>query len=115
MRARHVACFVAAALSCTAWAAPPSVVNARPDHGDVRVDPELREIRIEFDQAMSTAGQSICGRGPAFPTLTDKPRWEKGADGTTRVLVVPVKLEPEHEYILSVNCASANNCRNAAG
>ncbi len=115
MRARHVACFVAATLACVASAAPPSVVSAWPDHGDVRVDPELREIRIEFDQAMSTAGQSICGRGPAFPTLTDKPRWEIGADGTMRVLVLPVKLEPEHEYMMSVNCPAANNCRSTAG
>lgn len=115
MSARPIAWCVAAALTCATWAAPPSVVVARPDHGDVGVDPGLREIRIEFDQAMSIAGQSLCGGGSSFPTLTDKPRWERGADGTMRVLVLPVKLEPEHEYTLSVNCPAANNCRSAAG
>ena len=115
MMALQVACCIVAAFACAAWAKPPNVVDAHPDHGDVGVDPDLREIRIEFDQAMSIAGQSLCGGGSTFPTLTDKPRWETGADGKVRVLVLPVKLEPEHEYTMSVNCPAANNCRSAAG
>lgn len=94
-----------------AMGAPPRVIKATPDHGDVDVDPALSEIRIEFDQDMNTTGgYSICGGGPQFPSLQGKPRW---AD--QRTLVLRVKLEPNHDYALSINCPAARNCRSAAG
>lgn len=115
MKTRLGAAWVVVVAACAAWAEPPRVVWAQPDHGDVGVDPEVHEIRIEFDQAMNAGGQSVCGGGPTFPSLTDKPHWEKAADGTVRVLVLPVKLEVGHVYQLSVNCPAAQNCRSAAG
>jgi len=81
-----------------------------PDHGDTEVDPHLREIRIRFDQDMTQPDRSICGGGPTFPKTTGQGRWL-----TKRVFIVPVKLEPNHEYELSVNCASARNFRSASG
>lgn len=101
---------IASICSVPAYAAPPRVIKAVPDHGDTHVDPEQKEIRIEFDQDMNPGGWSICGGGPNFPEFTDKPRWVN-----KRVLVVPVKLQPDHEYSFSVNCPSAQNFRNAAG
>lgn len=115
IRPSALAIAIVSCAACAAWADPPRVVQASPDHGDVGVDPGVREIRIEFDQPMSSGGQSICGGGDTFPRLTDKPRWEKAADGTVRVLVLPVTLDADHVYRLGVNCPGAQNCRSASG
>ncbi len=92
------------------WAVPPRVVFASPDHADVPVDPATRAIRITFDQEMSPGGRSICGGGPTFPEIVGKPYW---ADAWT--MVVPVKLEAERTYSLSINCPAAQNFRSKAG
>jgi hypothetical protein len=92
------------------FAEPPTVVQATPDNGDSDVDPGLTEIRIVFDQPMNTTGYSVVGGGPAFPKLAGKAKW---ADAKT--LVVPVQLEADHEYWLSINSDSFRNCRSAAG
>ncbi|MBS0196012.1 MAG: S41 family peptidase [Planctomycetes bacterium] len=92
-----------------AFAEPPRVVSAVPDIGDVDVDPDLAELRIEFDQDMG-AGRSLCGGGPLFPAMKGSPRWE-----TPRIIVIPVNLEPGHEYRFMVNCPSAQNFRSKEG
>lgn len=91
-------------------AAPPRVIEAVPKNGDMNVDPGLAEMRFVFDQDMSSGGYSICGGGPQFPTIVGRSRW---AD--RRTLVARVRLAPDHEYRLSVNCPNATNCRSAAG
>lgn len=92
------------------WAVPPRVVFASPDNADMPVDPETKAIRITFDQEMSPGGRSICGGGPGFPEIVGKPYW---ADAWT--MVVPVKLQAERAYALSINCPSAQNFRSKAG
>jgi hypothetical protein len=57
------------------FAGAPTVIKATPDDGDDGVDPNLREIRIEFDQDMRTRGFSVCGGGPKFPNIIGNPRW----------------------------------------
>lgn len=89
---------------------PPRVVKAVPDNGDSDVDPALKEIVIEFDQDMDPGGRSICGGGPSFPKFDGKPRWN-----SPRVLVIPVKLEPNRQYDLSINCPSAQNFTSTSG
>ena len=91
-------------------AEPPKVVRASPDNGDSDVDPALTEIRVVFDQAMNQEIYSVVGGGPTFPNLTGRAKW---ADAKT--LVMPVQLEPDHEYALSINGGSFWNCRSAAG
>ena len=91
-------------------AEPPRVVKATPDNGDSDVDPALTEIRVVFDQAMNQKIYSVVGGGPTFPKLTSPAKW---ADAKT--LVVPVQLEPDHEYALSINGGSFRNCRSVAG
>lgn len=85
-----------------AIAAPPRVVKAVPDNGDKNVDPALREIRVEFDQDMRRGSFSWCGGGESFPKTVGKPTW----DGP-RTAVLRVRLKPDHDYRLSVNCRSA--------
>jgi len=91
-------------------AAPPKVVRAMPDHADIGVDPELKELRIEFDHDMDHDGRSICGGGPAFPKIDGTITW---ADA--RTIVIPVKLEPGKTYSLSVNCPAAQNFTSVKG
>ncbi len=89
------------------YAAQPKVIKTIPENGTQDVDPALKLIRIEFDQDMATSGYSICGGGPKFPELLGKPRWLN-----KRTLVAGVKLEPNHEYEMSINCPSYQNCKN---
>ncbi len=91
-------------------AVPPKVIETTPKNGDQNVDPNLKEMRFVFDQDMARGGYSICGGGPQYPRTLARPRWVD-----KRTLAVRVKLEPDHEYQLSVNCPSATNCRSAAG
>lgn len=105
-------------LCCSLFAAaraqPPRLLKVTPELGGA-VDPATRELRFEFDQDMAVSGYSICGGGPALPTIRPKsgprgPRW----DGP-RVFVLPVRLEPGHDYEFSLNCRSAQNFRSATG
>jgi len=76
----------------------PSVVMTTPSAGDTDVDPTLTEIRVEFDLPMVTNSWSWVGGGPTFPETTGEPSFEGD-----RVVVLPVRLEPEHDYWLSIN------------
>lgn len=91
-------------------AVPPRVIETVPANGDRNVDPKVTEMRFVFDQDMATRGYSICGGGANFPKVVGRPRW---AD--RRTLVARVTFVPGHEYRLSVNCASAKNCRSSRG
>jgi hypothetical protein len=91
-------------------AAPPQVAKAAPDDGDAAVDPATTEIVVTFDQAMSPGGMSVVGGGEAFPEITDRPSWRNA-----RTFVIPVKLQPDHDYRLSINSDRFTNFKNAAG
>lgn len=108
--ARLAGIIAALSIAAIACAAPPQVIKATPENGDTDVDPNLREIRIEFDQDMSMSGFSFCGGGPTFPKTRGGAYW----DGP-RTCILPVKLEPNHQYNFSVNCPSAQNFRNKKG
>lgn len=95
--------------TCT-LAAAPKVKKATPDNGETGVDPSLREITIVFDQAMSKDGMSVVGGGETYPELRGKPRW-KGS----RTFVIPVSLQPNHSYWLSINSEKFQNFRNTSG
>lgn len=92
----------------------PRVASTTPENGAVDVDPQLREIVIRFDRDMNTRGQSVCGGGPAFPKLG-----KSGRAATTwrgkRTFILSVRLEPNHDYELSVNCPSAQNFKSVQG
>jgi hypothetical protein len=90
--------------------ASPKVVITSPDNGEVDVSPEIKEIRIEFDQAMDVRSQSVVGGGEQFPEIAGQIRWER-----ERICIIPVKLMGEHAYRLSVNSDTFKGFRNKAG
>src|SRR4051812_21636714 len=96
--------------SSVAHAAAPKVVKATPDNNAKDVDPATKEIRVTFDQPMDHGGFSWVGGGENFPKITGKGKW---IDAKTCVL--PVKLEPEHDYALSINNQTFQNFCNKAG
>ncbi|MEC8253668.1 MAG: S41 family peptidase [Planctomycetota bacterium] len=89
--------------------APPKVVSMTPRNGGT-VAPGVTELVVTFDQDMSRRGYSVCGGGPAFPKIEGRPKWPRD-----RKLVIPVRLQPDHEYELSLNCASARKIQSKAG
>src|SRR5262249_54349241 len=92
-------------------AGPPRVAAASPDDGAMNVDPVTRELRVTFDQDMDRSGYSFVGGGPTFPGAPDvPPRWLDA-----RTIVMPLKLEPNREYQLSINNATFQNFRNTEG
>lgn len=110
-RAAAILCMVAL---CAAPAAradePPQVVEMTPRAGATDVDPRLKELRVTFDRDMSTSGWSFCGGGPTFPEIVGRPRWVDN-----RTIVVRVRLKPDHDYVMSLNCSVGRKFRSAAG
>lgn len=79
---------------------PPVVVKTVPQAGDVRVDPNVAEIRVTFSKRMENGSWSW-GQisDDTMPKTTGKPHYL--ADGKTCVL--PVALEPGRTYVLQLN------------
>lgn len=93
-----------------AMAVPPKVVQAVPDTSTTNVDPNLRELRVVFDQPMSQGGRSIVGGGQNFPKFVGAPRWEND-----RTFVSSWKLKSDHDYWLSINSDKFQNFRSQSG
>lgn len=89
--------------------AAPKVVSRSPDHL-AEVDAKTTTLTVVFDRAMSQAGFSVCGGGPAFPKVTKPPKWRDD-----RTLDITVELVPDHTYQMSLNCPAARNFRSAEG
>jgi hypothetical protein len=88
----------------------PRVIRAVPDNGQRNVDPSVNEIRVTFDQDMATNGYSWVGGGPKYPKTRGKPRWVD-----SRTCVLPVGLEPNHDYWLSINSQRFKNFQSKQG
>ena len=99
----------AMALIHVAIAAPPKVVITSPDNGETDVSPDLKEIRVEFDQPMNPAG-SIVGGGENFPEIAGDMKWPND-----KTIVIPVTLKPDHPYQLSINSDTFKGFRSKAG
>lgn len=79
---------------------PAVVVKSVPQAGDVRVDPNITEIRVTYSKRMQEGSWSW-GQisNDTMPPTTGEPRFLP--DGKTCVL--PVKLESDHTYVLQLN------------
>jgi hypothetical protein len=92
-------------------ASPPRVVGTIPPFWAEKVDPNLREVVIQFDQPM-TQGRSLTGGGATFPKIAvgGQLNWRD-----PQTFVVPVALEPGHAYWMGINSPSHRNFRSEAG
>jgi RNA polymerase sigma-70 factor (ECF subfamily) len=79
---------------------PAVVVKTVPQAGDIKVDPNITEIRVIYSKRMLDKSWSW-GQisDDTMPPTTGEPRYL--ADGKTCVL--PVKLEPGRTYVLQLN------------
>jgi hypothetical protein len=87
------------------------VVLTIPEAGNLKVDPGLAELRVEFDRDMNQSGFAwVQQSAETFPKTTGKPRWL-----TPRVCVLPVALEPGREYWVGINGGRFQGFRDLAG
>ena len=87
----------------------PRVVQTFPENGATAVDPATNELRVVFDQPMGR-GFSFVPSGPIFPGLAGQPYW---TSNTT--VVLPIRLEPDRTYWLSINSDQRQNFQGING
>ena len=89
----------------------PRVVSTIPENGDMNVDPSLKEISVTFDRAMMDKSWSWSYEDAnKFPEIAGEPYY---AEKTRCVL--PVRLEPDKEYVIWINTARFKNFKSASG
>jgi len=92
-------------------ATAPKIIRTVPETGTVNVDPNIRELIAEFDCDMSPGGYSWTQRSAEeFPEMTGKPFWR-----TSRICVLPVKLQPGHSYWIGLNVAPFQSFKSKDG
>jgi RNA polymerase sigma-70 factor (ECF subfamily) len=92
-------------------AIPPKIVRTIPETGAMNVDWNLTELIAEFDRDMNERGYSWVQRSAEeYPETTGKPFWR-----TSRICVLPVKLEPGHSYWIGLNVAPFQSFKSADG
>ena len=86
----------------------PKIISTIPVFGDCRVDPQLKEIVIQFDQDMG-GEMSILDTKNA-PQNTDKAHWKD-----KRTFLIPVKLYQDKLYSLAFNSSKFQGFKNSQG
>jgi hypothetical protein len=89
-------------------AVAPKIIKTTPGFGDCNVDPDVKEIVINFDQDMSS-GMSLVDT-KFKPQSTSTPRWIDN-----RTFSIPVKLYPGKLYLLAFNNQRFRNFKNLNG
>jgi hypothetical protein len=91
---------------------PPVVVNTFPETGATGVDPELREIRVTFSEAMADGSWSwVMWDAAQFPRTTGQPQYLSDQ----RTCVLPVQLEPGKVYAIWLNSETNHGFREQSG
>lgn len=80
--------------------APPVVVETLPKAGAGDVDPATTELKVTFSKDMQDGNWSWAQiSNSTFPKTTGKPHY----DADHRTCILPVKLEPNHTYVIQLN------------
>ncbi|MDY6989728.1 MAG: Ig-like domain-containing protein [Thermodesulfobacteriota bacterium] len=91
---------------------PPRVVSTFPQNGSIDVDPSLNEISVTFNEAMRDGNWSwVYEDKNTFPQIVGQAYYNE--DMTKNVL--PVKLEPNKEYVIWINSQKFNNFKDKSG
>ena len=84
----------------------PKIVKITPGNEATDIDPGVNAILVTFDRPMRDGCWSVVQVNPAFcPKITGKIHY----DSTRTQLTIPVKLEPNHSYLLFLNLGSYNS------
>lgn len=90
----------------------PRVVSTFPVNGERAVDPSIKEISVTFNEEMTDGNWSWAYDDKTkFPQVTGQAYY---TDNYTRN-VIPVKLEPNKEYVIWINSAKFNNFKDKSG
>ncbi|TET47208.1 hypothetical protein E3J62_02100 [candidate division TA06 bacterium] len=90
---------------------PPRVISTNPQNGAQDVDPLLTEISVSFSEPMMDGNWSWCFEDKdKFPEMTAEPYYTN--NNTTNIL--PVRLEPDKEYVIWINTVSFKNFKDKA-
>ena len=90
----------------------PKIVKMVPENGATDVDPKVKALRVTFDVPMGE-GMSWTGGGEHFPEMPvgEQAKWTGGG----KTCVLPVTLQPGHEYQLGINSPSHINFQSKWG
>ena len=90
----------------------PTVVTTNPSNGSQDVDPGLTEISVTFSEPMMDKSWSwTYEQKEKFPVITGDPSF----DGSYTINTLPVKLEPNKEYVIWINTSNSSNFVDKAG
>jgi hypothetical protein len=89
---------------------PPRIVTLDPPNESINVSPDIAELVVRFDREMQDGAAWTDPEGK-LPELTGKPHW----DDDKITCVLPVKLLPGREYVLSLNDAWYIDFASSAG
>lgn len=91
---------------------PPSILQTTPANGAIDVDPDTSELSVTFSEEMQDGNWSwVYESRESFPQMTGQPHY---VDRATRN-VLPVRLEPDKEYVVWINATAFSNFRDKAG
>ena len=91
---------------------PPKVIGTNPQNGAQNVDPSLTEISVTFNEPMMDKSWSWCyEEKEKFPQMTGQPYYTE--NNTKNIL--PIKLEPDKEYVIWINTVNFKNFKNKTG
>lgn len=94
-------------------AAAPRVISTNPKTGTVNVPPSLDMITVTFSKPMQDKSWSWSYEDKEmFPRMTGQPYYK---DGGTTTCVLPVKLEPNKQYVIWINTARYKNFKDKSG
>ncbi len=90
---------------------PPKVIGTNPQNGAQNVATSLTEISVTFNESMMDKSWSWCYEEKGeFPQMTGEPYYTE--NNTKNVL--PVRLEPNKEYVIWINTVNFKNFKDKA-
>lgn len=91
---------------------PPRVVSTFPQNGSLDVDPSIKEISVTFNEEMIDGNWSwVYEDKSTFPQMVGQAYY---TDNNTKN-ILPVKLEPNKEYVIWINSSDYQNFKNKNG
>ncbi len=90
----------------------PYVIETSPPNGSIDVDPSITELSVTFDEEMQDGNWSWAyTKKEDFPETTGQPYYTEKFTKNS----LPVKLEPNKEYVIWINSQKHKNFKDKAG